>query len=85
MTDHDTRKAISQKFCPRFGQTAVQLRFISGKQLQEAICIQVQEELTGAGHRLLGQILFELGWLSARQVEIVLNEVIKRMRAEAGQ
>lgn len=77
-----TLKAISQKYCPRFGQTAVELKFITGKQLKEAMCKQVNDELAGLGHRLLGQILFELGWLSPRQIEVVLTTVLKRMREE---
>ena len=76
------RKEISQKYCPRFGQTAVESGFISGTQLAEALTCQVQQELLGKGHRLLGQILFEKEWMSADQIDQVLTQLLKRMREE---
>lgn len=82
MNNSETRKAISKKYCPRFGQVAVELKFITGQQLQRAICMQVDDNLGGSPHRLLGQILFELGWLSPRQIEVVLTTLLKRMREE---
>jgi len=79
MTD-DMRKRISQKYCPRFGQIAVEFSFINEAQLVEALACQVHQELNGQGHRLLGEILFEKEWMSASQIELVMTELFRRMR-----
>jgi len=81
MTD-DIRKKISQKYCPRFGQIAVELGFINEAQLAEALARQVHQELDGQGHRLLGEILFEKEWMSAPQIDHVMTALFKRMREE---
>lgn len=79
---NDMRKKISQKYCPRFGQIAVELNFINEAKLAEALASQVHQELKGQGHRLLGEILFEKEWLSASQIDQVMTELFKRMRKE---
>lgn len=81
MTD-DVRKKISQKYCPRFGQIAVELGFITEAQVVEALASQVRQELDGRGHRLLGEILFEKKWMSASQIDDVMTALFKRMREE---
>lgn len=81
MTD-DIRKQLSQKYCPRFGQIAVQLGFITEEQLIEALATQVREELNGNGHRLLGEILFDTEEMSAKAIDEVMTELFRRMRQE---
>ena len=78
----DIRKKISNKYCPRFGQTAVELGFITVDRLKEALNIQVDDDIAGKGHRLLGSILFENDWMSSDDIEIVLNLMLKQMRSE---
>lgn len=75
-------KYLSMKYCPRFGQVAVELGYIAEKHLTEALGCQVHEELNGKGHRLLGKILYEQGRMSAGQIDQVMTETFKRMRAE---
>lgn len=75
-------KHLSMKYCPRFGQVAVELGFIAESHLTEALGCQVHEELHGSGHRLLGKILYEQGRMSAGQIDQVMTETFKRMRAE---
>lgn len=79
---NDVHKEISQKYCPRFGQIAVESGFINEAQLAEALACQVHEELNGHRHRLLGAILFEKDWMSASQIDQVLAELFRRMREE---
>ena len=76
------QKKISDKYCPRFGQTAVEMGFITADRLKAALSIQVDEDISGKGHRLLGSILFDKDWMSSEQIEIVLNSVLKKMRSE---
>ena len=78
----DILKIISDKYCARFGQTAVEMGFITEQQLKEALYCQVDENLSNQGHRLLGAILFEKEWLTSDQIEKVMNTLLKRMRTE---
>lgn len=83
MTD-DLYLQVSKKYCPRFGQIAVEMGFISEAQLREAMCLQVEDDLRGRPHRLLGMILFEKDWMTAEQIDQVLNILLRRMRDTAG-
>jgi hypothetical protein len=76
------RQELWKKYCPRFGQIAVEFGFITEAQLIEALACQVREELGGNRHRLLGQILFEKETMSAPQIEQVMTELFKRLRQE---
>ena len=78
----DIRKQLSIKYCPRFGQLAVQFGLITERQLIEALASQVREELNGNDHRLLGEILFETEAMSAPQIDQVLTELFRRTRQE---
>ena len=78
----NTIKELTQKYCPRFGQLAVQYGFITEAQLIEALACQVREELSGQRHRLLGEILFKSQAMSALQIDQVSTELCKRMREE---
>jgi len=59
----------------RFGAVAIEKEFITLENLIEAIKIQVTENLEDSEHRLIGQILWEKGYLTTEQI----NEVIKSM------
>ncbi len=63
-------------YCRRFGQIAVERGYITPEQLKEALAEQVDDDLAGKPHRVLGNILFEKDWLTARQVESVLDETL---------
>jgi hypothetical protein len=79
---NDLRKEISKKYCPRFGQLAVEFGFIAETQLTEALACQVHDELNGKAHRLLGEILFESKLMSASQIDHVMTKLFQRMRQE---
>ncbi len=81
MTD-DIGKKLSKKYCPRFGQLAVEFGFITEKELAEALACQVHDELNGKERRLLGEILFENDLMSASQIEQVMIELFQRMSQE---
>lgn len=59
----------------RFGTIAVENGFITDKQLMEAIEMQIREDMDGKEHRLTGTILFEQGYLNAKQVDDVLRSM----------
>jgi hypothetical protein len=56
----------------RFGVIAVEKRFITKEQLFEALKIQVEEDLSGKPHTLIGIILIRLGYLTHDQADEIL-------------
>ncbi len=56
----------------RFGKVAVDMEFITAKQLKEAIAEQVEEDIADKPHRLIGSILFEHGWITRDQINFVV-------------
>lgn len=71
--EKSTLEMISRKYCPRFGQIAVQRGYITDEQLKQALCLQVEGNLAGEKHRLIGTILFDLDMMTTEQIEEVLN------------
>ena len=59
----------------RFGAVAIEKGFITLENLIEAMKIQILENLQGFDHRLIGQILWEEGYIKTEQI----NEVLKSM------
>ena len=55
-------------FEKRFGITAVAKGYIKLEQLIEAIKIQVSEDVGHATHRLIGEILVEMGFITPAQI-----------------
>jgi hypothetical protein len=63
------------KLDKRFGAVAVEKGFVNIENLYEAMKIQILEDLEGTDHRLIGQILWEKGYITTEQI----NEVLKAM------
>ena len=63
------------KLDKRFGAVAIDKGFITLENLIDAMKIQIRENLDGSEHRLIGQILWEEGYLDSDQI----NEVLKSM------
>lgn len=75
---NDIDKELSEKYCPRFAKIAVDKDFITVQQAKEALAEQMDDNLSNKPHRLIGRILLEKGWLTAPQVETVLNDLFKQ-------
>jgi len=56
----------------RFGTTAIKSGFITKDQLQETLGIQVEENVEGKTHRLIGSILLDRGYINDEQANKVL-------------
>jgi hypothetical protein len=56
----------------RFGAIAVEEGFITIDQLMDALEVLVREELSGIKRRLIGRILFDLGFVTLLQIKEVL-------------
>ena len=72
-------KAIGEKGANsdrvRFGSIPVQRKMITRKQLAAAMQIQVSDDIQQKPHRLVGEILQDLGHLNKSQVAEVLKEI----------
>jgi len=62
----------------RFGVIAVEKRFITKEQLFEALRIQVEEDLSGKPHTLIGIILIKVGYLTPEQADEILSVITKK-------
>ena len=63
------------KLCRRFGTIAVKKGFVSMDQIKDAFMEQLDDDLNGREHRLIGTILFEKDLMTWDQVNIVLKEL----------
>ena len=61
----------------QFGTFAIEKGIITGGQLGEAVSVQMNEDLKEMKHRLLGQILIDLGYMTLKQVEEVLETILE--------
>jgi len=70
---------VTGDICHRFGAIAVHKRFITLDQLKTAVLIQVDDDVNGREHRLLGTILFDRGLLTEDQIDAVLQDLKKTL------
>lgn len=71
-------KELSNKYCPRFGQIAVEKGYVTSEQVKQAISEQIDDDMANRPHRLIGRIFLDNGAMTPQQIEIVLNELFKR-------
>ena len=60
----------------RFGVIAVGKGFVTKEQLLEALTIQVEEDLSGKPHTLIGNILMKLGYLTHEELDDILATLL---------
>ncbi len=75
--ENDAYTNLSSEYRPQFGQIAVNLGFVTEKQLKEALVEQVEDDLSNKPHRFIGRILFEHGWITSEQINTVLDILSK--------
>ncbi len=69
----DVYKKLSMKDCTRFGEIAVEMGFVTEKQLKEALVEQVEDNLSNHPHRIIGYVLFENVWITNEQFDSVVD------------
>ncbi len=74
--------SATKKLCRRFGKVAVDLGFISARQLQNAMNEQVEDNLNERPHRVIGSILLDHGWMTHGQIETVLTAMFQEERGK---
>lgn len=72
MRNDDEFKKLSERACPRFGEIAVELGFITPEQLKQALAEQIDDDISHNPHRIIGSIFFEKGWMTYQEIEAVL-------------
>ncbi len=75
--EKDVYKRISKKYCPRFGKIAVDMGFVTAKQVKVALAEQVEDNIFNRPHRLIGSVFFVHGWITDKQIDIVLYELFE--------
>lgn len=66
-----------------FGEIAIQRGFLTVTQVKQALEIQREMRRSGEGHKLIGVLLVELGYISADKVVEVLEAYDAERAAEA--
>jgi len=72
--DHMLRAKIIER---RFGTVAVRMGLVTREQLFEAMRVQVEKDLDGEEHRLIGSILYSMDLLTTSQIDEVLKALLK--------
>jgi hypothetical protein len=75
-------KELSLKYCHRFGKITVDLGFVTIERVLEALIEQVMDNVFNKRHRLIGEIFFDKGWMTFKQIEEVLNILSKDGKKE---
>ena len=68
---------ITGDHCHRFGAIAVHKGFVSLEEVKATIGEQIDDDINGREHRLLGTILFDNGFITEYQVDVVLADLRK--------
>lgn len=62
----------------QFGIIAIEKGFITSDELIEALKIQVKEDIEYETHRLIGEILLDQNFITAQQIQEVLNTIFMK-------
>ncbi len=74
----DVYKNLSKEHSPQFGKIAVDLGFVTEKQLTEALAEQAEDSFSNKPYRYIGSILFENGWITRDQLDFVVLRLLKQ-------
>jgi hypothetical protein len=78
MVQPKRRKAdasVTGDHCKRFGTIAVRKGLVSAEDVKAAVNEQIDDDINGREHRLLGTILYDNGCITEYQIEVVLVEL----------
>lgn len=68
---------VTGDHCQRFGAIAVRKGVVSLEDVKAAVNEQIDDDVNGREHRLLGTILYDNGLITEYQIEVVLVELRK--------
>ena len=73
----DVYKNLSKEHSPQFGKIAVDMRFVTAEQLTEALAEQAEDSFSNKPHRLIGEILFDHGWITRDEINFIVLRLFK--------
>ena len=75
--EHLNDRDHSVRYARKFGQIAIHKGFINMDQVKDALTEQVSLNSFKSlrPRKLIGEILFENGWITLKQIEIILEEI----------
>ncbi len=73
----DIHKNFSNQYNPRFCQIAVNMEFVTEKQLNKAYVEQIEDDFSNKSIRFIGKILLENRLITNKEMFIVLKELVK--------
>jgi hypothetical protein len=62
----------------RFGAIAIEKGFITKEQFVEGMAMQIEDDIEGTEHRLIGSLLSNMGYMTSQQVHEVLEVLLAR-------
>jgi len=72
--------AVTGYYCQRFGAIAVHKGFVSLEEVKAVVSEQIDDDINGREHRLLGTILYDNGFITEDQIDTVLHELKKTLQ-----
>jgi hypothetical protein len=75
--DYDDDRELAKRYARQFGQIAVSKGFVNAEQVESALAEQMSCNSFRRlrPRKLIGEILFENGWITLKQIEKVLEEI----------
>ncbi len=74
-------KGLTENLHFRFGQTAVDKGFVTSEHLKKALDEQIDNDVPSnrlRPRRVIGEIFLEKGWMTPKQIKIVLAQILKK-------
>jgi len=80
LRESDSERELSRKYAYRFGQSAVSMGFVTVDQVKEALAEQISSNSFShlRPRKLIGEILYENGWITLKQIEVVLEDITNK-------
>jgi len=73
-------ESVTTDLCHRFGAIAVHKGFVTTEEMKAAVMEQLDDDVSGREHRLLGSILYDRGLITDHQIDTVLLELKKYLK-----
>jgi hypothetical protein len=77
--ENDIDRELERRYAYSFGQIAISMGFVNEAQVKKALAEQIVNDpfTRFSPHKLIGEILFENGWMTLKQIEKVLEEILE--------
>ncbi len=72
----DLYKDLIKQYCSQFGEIAVDMEFVTEKQLNKALVEQIEYDFSNKPYRFIGHIFLKNGWMTNKQFGIVLDTLL---------